>query len=586
MHSVSNGLGKSAHNNFIEDMTEGLTDGVSFELMTQAVDLKCGHSYNESTIVDLSRDLSKYLCPECRAPITGYQANYTIRRLAGRVALAPAAVEPQIIVHQPIESNSKGQIEEAEEHFRRGRALCEQGKQEEGVNALFKALELDPNNEKAYSYLEFVTDPKNMRKPSVPPLVPEENSLSVKDQLREIRTTLSDIKAAFHLELNKLQPDQAEAVKRCDVRNNVNSNLHNSSGTQTGIGAAIIAGQLDPLVPSSRPIPSAPPAETEENSLSVRDQLIEIRTSVSDSVVVLHFELNKQQPDQIGAVKRCEVHNKLNSNLNNSSAAQTSLGAVSILGQLDPIVPSSRPIPSAPPAETEEKSFSVRDQLPPVLAVQAVTAPVLPSWVFGSAKWKEFIGDPGVEPPIPPDILQRLPELSANNVLVLIPATVDGEPLNLKSLQELVVRPLKGNAAKCVFYFSNLGYKDAPVQKSHWALLTRTLIEGSRNKSYKEEQAVLENYSYKTKIFYQVPNVLDVAICNCMEFVRTGRWLYSFNREINTSTQTFCQEKYYDKWQLIVGGGSQDNFYVNFNHFGPAAGCPCGDCGVAGLCTF
>ena len=107
-------------------MAEHLTDGVNLKLMTQAVALKCGHFYNESTIVDLSKDPSKYRCPECCVPITDYQANYTIRRLAGRVALARAPVVPQ-----PVEPENKGWIKEAEEHYKRGRALCEQGKQEE-----------------------------------------------------------------------------------------------------------------------------------------------------------------------------------------------------------------------------------------------------------------------------------------------------------------------------------------------------------------------------------------------------------------------------------------------------------------------
>ncbi len=181
MIPVSNRSPNGRVSDFIEDMTEGLTDGVTFELMTQAVDLRCGHSYNESTIVNLSKDPAKYLCPECRAPITEYKANFTIRRLAGRVVQAPALAEPEIHVPQFAEPVNNRQLEEAEEYFKRGRALCDQGKQEEGVTALFKALELNPNHEKAHSYLEFVTDTKHKRrsslsftpeapKPSAPPL--------------------------------------------------------------------------------------------------------------------------------------------------------------------------------------------------------------------------------------------------------------------------------------------------------------------------------------------------------------------------------------------------------------------------------
>ena len=119
-------------------------------------------------------------------------------------------------------------------------------------------------------------------------------------------------------------------------------------------------------------------------------------------------------------------------------------------------------------------------------AVQAAIAPALPAWVCGAAEWKKYIGDPGVEPPLPPDIIQRLGELNANNVLVLIPETVNGRPLDLKLMEELVQKPLQGHATK--YRYFDLGeYVDPPASKSHWALLTRTVIDGSRNKRYEEK---------------------------------------------------------------------------------------------------
>ena len=161
----------------------------------------------------------------------------------------------------------------------------------------------------------------------------------------------------------------------------------------------------------------------------------------------------------------------------------------------------------------------------PVAPIQAAIAPALPAWVCGAAEWKKYIGDPGVEPPLPPEIIQRLGELNANNVLVLIPETVNGRPLDLKLMGELVQKPLQGHATK--YNYFNIGeYVDRPASKSHWALLTRTVIDGSRNKLLKEEQAVLDSYSLKTGIPYEVPTILDATVCNFMEYVRFGTWLY------------------------------------------------------------
>ena len=209
--------------------------------------------------------------------------------------------------------------------------------------------------------------------------------------------------------------------------------------------------------------------------------------------------------------------------------------------------------------EMNERLPSLAVQAPPkaqhVVPVQAAIAPALPAWVCGAAEWKKYIGDPGVEPPLPDDIVQRLGELNANNVLVLIPETVNGHPLDFKTLGELVQKPLQGHATK-YSYFRLGEYVDRPTPKSHWALLTRTVIEGSRNKYLEDEQVVLDSYSLKTKIPYEAPTILDATVCNFMEYVRFGTWLYP------EGTYTWCQEKYNANSNLVVGGGSASGLDV------------------------
>jgi hypothetical protein len=227
--------------------------------------------------------------------------------------------------------------------------------------------------------------------------------------------------------------------------------------------------------------------------------------------------------------------------------------------------------------QTKPAPIQVPVQAPPkaqpVAPVQAAIAPVLPAWVCGAAEWKKYIGDPGVEPPLPPEIIQRLGELNANNVLVLIPETVNGRPLDLKLMGELVQKPLQGHATQ--YRGFNLGqYVDRPTSKSHWALLTRTVIEGSRNKFYEEEQPVLNSYSLKTGIPYEVPTVLDATVCNFMEYVRFGTWLYGDK----PWTFTWCQEKYDANYHLVVGGGSAPGLLVDYCYYGAF-----GHSGVGGL---
>ena len=147
------------------------------------------------------------------------------------------------------------------------------------------------------------------------------------------------------------------------------------------------------------------------------------------------------------------------------------------------------------------------------------------------------------------------------HVLVLVPQTVNGKPLTLKNLGELVQKPLNGGHATKYSLF-NLGeFVDQPA-KSHWALLTRTVIEGSRNKLYKDGKAVLAQYSQKTNIVYEIPTVLDAVVCNFMEYVRSGTWLYGDN----PLTYTWCQEKYNASYYLVVGGGSGSGLRVSISY--------------------
>lgn len=57
MIAVNNGPANSIRmNSPLEHPTKDLRDSVTFELLTQAVALSCGPSFNERTIVDLSKD--------------------------------------------------------------------------------------------------------------------------------------------------------------------------------------------------------------------------------------------------------------------------------------------------------------------------------------------------------------------------------------------------------------------------------------------------------------------------------------------------------------------------------------------------
>jgi hypothetical protein len=224
---------------------------------------------------------------------------------------------------------------------------------------------------------------------------------------------------------------------------------------------------------------------------------------------------------------------------------------------------------------------------PPALLSSSVQK--LPDIAFGKDLWAKFFGDVGVEPPLPADIDKILEaqcpfwpdkKVKETHLLVLIPekVTIGGGllfgdktiKLNLKTLGDLVQKPRQGNATK--YACLDLGeYNDPPAPKSHWALMTRDVIKGSRNKSYQEQVALIKKP-------YEAPTILAATTCILMEYFRTGKYLYS--RDPRTFTR--CQEKYDGTWQLCVGGFAPGGLCVhdNFHNGGNAS------YGMGGLWKF
>jgi hypothetical protein len=143
------------------------------------------------------------------------------------------------------------------------------------------------------------------------------------------------------------------------------------------------------------------------------------------------------------------------------------------------------------------------------------------------------------------------------HLLVLVPQTFNGQPLTLKTLAQLVKKPLQGFATQ--YSYLDLGkYTDHPaVRPSHWVMMTRHLIEGSRSQSYKDQQTLL---SQKGHGVYEVPTLFDATVCIFMEYVRSGALLYGDKPR----TYTRCQEMYNADWQLCVGCFSLGGLHVDY----------------------
>ncbi|MBI3236203.1 MAG: hypothetical protein HYZ48_00605 [Chlamydiales bacterium] len=146
---------------------------------------------------------------------------------------------------------------------------------------------------------------------------------------------------------------------------------------------------------------------------------------------------------------------------------------------------------------------------------------------------------------------------------MLVPATVNGEPLTLESLGELVKKPKKGNATK---YRSPSFSKNekACVEKNTWVLLTRDVLPGSRKQTYESQVALIEELTKKAKVSYAVPRLIEVTASLFMHYVRSKERLYSDS----PYTYTQCQEKDDSQWPMAIGGFTTSGIGVVYSSYG------------------
>ena len=198
--------------------------------------------------------------------------------------------------------------------------------------------------------------------------------------------------------------------------------------------------------------------------------------------------------------------------------------------------------------------------------------PAVPTMAFGKAEWGEHFGDIGVEPPLPPNSEEILnspcpfwpgKKVRETHLLTLIPATVNGSPLTLNSLGELIKAPKAGHKTE-YRYHNDYVKKELGDQStsSHWALMTRDVVPESRNKNNAAQKKLIASYAQKSGQPYVLPKALDAAVSILMEHVSTGKRLY----KDSPWTYTRCQESVNeDQWPVAIGGFAAGGLVVIYD---------------------
>jgi hypothetical protein len=170
---------------------------------------------------------------------------------------------------------------------------------------------------------------------------------------------------------------------------------------------------------------------------------------------------------------------------------------------------------------------------------------------FASLPWSEFIADCK-------KFKNLFPEKKGRECLMLVrlPKTLNGG-LTFKSLGEL---------AKKYFPWCHTGYGyaiiagswDKPIDKSRWVLMTKDVLPKSKHKSYVEQQKIVGRLAEKSLVGYEVPEMLEAAVCILSHYFDSKIRLFNDN----PWTYTRCKDEAMSV-RINVGGFSPDGLSIS-----------------------
>jgi len=208
-------------------------------------------------------------------------------------------------------------------------------------------------------------------------------------------------------------------------------------------------------------------------------------------------------------------------------------------------------------------------------------SPQIPAIAFGKKEWAE-LGLEVEDIPLPKDIdaiLKSPCPFSKNgetvdqtHVFVLKPGSINGEDFNAENFGKFMKSKFPELDKEGYLYISENTKKLGSNEKARWILMKKDVIDGSRSKSFAEQQKKIEEHGQGK---YQVPGVVDVIVCAMAEYARSKTRLFSND----PLTYTRCQENI-SGFQMVVGGFAPAGLDVFHNNYG------LGTIGVAALRKF
>jgi len=195
---------------------------------------------------------------------------------------------------------------------------------------------------------------------------------------------------------------------------------------------------------------------------------------------------------------------------------------------------------------------------------------------FGSDKWVQYFGENIIKDEDRFEELHSLPfkdfitdsrkfyaifpEKSVRDSLLLVrlPKTLNSQ-LTLKNLEELVNRCFSTNNSTSLLIWSPIIKEliDESITSSHWVIMTKSLLPGSKKKSYSEQEEMIAGLSKKSIVGYRIPTILESVVCILSEYSSSKTQLFTDYTRCRNQIQGYT---------TVVGGLSASHLSINHNY--------------------
>jgi hypothetical protein len=275
---------------------------------------------------------------------------------------------------------------------------------------------------------------------------------------------------------------------------------------------------------------------TDIPQLTIRTLMEEIFNLLSQPVIQQHEEAKSllkdklthilaKNPEELLESKEKKIYNCISSGLTDRQG-RVNKCCLDILKEIDlekPVSTKKQSLQIELQEMRKQLTLSNRKQENYLIELNTLKKLTLFTNTFGKDEWNFYFGNVGAVPPLPnniEDILTRRCMVTGKglvrdtHLLVLIPATVNGQPFTFNRMLDLSKAPLRSAAVGLdMWQEASELWGSIPNTHSRWVLMSKNLLPQSINQCHQKYPEIVASLNQDSALNYEIPGLLEATTC-------------------------------------------------------------------------